>query len=196
MIAPSLRWLGGLCRGAFVWGLRRIGWCQPKTMRDPVCTQAAAVHVTGKARQHLPGFLLRHGQACPGKKGLTKAHPRRLTTVGFPHPAERFVLQDHIHSISAVEVCGKHLTDNIAVLLPGQSLGTNPDWPPGPRASQAGPTLAGQRPIGRTMGSDFACSLFAFARLATKTVGCPVFAIALSRPLAHHPTDNRKRNKA
>jgi transposase len=58
-----------------------------EAMRDLVRARATAVRVLGKARQHLQGFLLRHGRIYPGKKGWTVAYRRWLTMVRFQHPA-------------------------------------------------------------------------------------------------------------
>jgi transposase len=44
---------------------------------------------TGKARQHLTGFLLRHGQVYAGQRAWTVAYRRWLTTVRFAHPAQQ-----------------------------------------------------------------------------------------------------------
>ena len=93
-----------------------------EAMRDPVRARATAVRVTGKARQHLQGFLLRHGRICPGKKGWTKACRRWLTTVRFEHPARQIALQDHIHAATDAEARIERLTKQIADLLPGRSL--------------------------------------------------------------------------
>jgi transposase len=57
-----------------------------EAMRDLVRARATAMRVLGKARQHLQGFLLRHGRIYPGKKGWTVAYRRWLTTVRFEHP--------------------------------------------------------------------------------------------------------------
>ena len=53
---------------------------------DLVRARATAVRVLGKARQHLQGFLLRHGRVYAGKKGWTLAYRRWLATVCFDHP--------------------------------------------------------------------------------------------------------------
>ena len=53
-----------------------------EAMRGLVRARATAVRVTGKARRHLQGFLLRHGRIYPGKKGWTKAYRRWLTGSG------------------------------------------------------------------------------------------------------------------
>jgi transposase len=62
-----------------------------EVMRDLVRARATAVRVVGKARQHLQGFLLRHGRIYPGKKGWTVAYRRWLTAVRFGHPAQQIV---------------------------------------------------------------------------------------------------------
>jgi len=93
-----------------------------EAMRDLVRARATSVRVTGKARQHLQGFLLRHGRTYPGKKGWTKAYRRWLTTVRFEHPAQQIVLQDYIHAVTDAEARIERLTNQIAVLLPSWSL--------------------------------------------------------------------------
>lgn len=93
-----------------------------EAMRDLVRARAVAVRVTGKARQHLQGFLLRHGRIYPGKKGWTKAYRRWLTTVRFEHPAQQIVFQDYIHSVTDAEARIDRLTGQIADLVPGWSL--------------------------------------------------------------------------
>ncbi|QDA35819.1 IS110 family transposase (plasmid) [Paracoccus liaowanqingii] len=93
-----------------------------EAMRDLIRARATAVRVTGKARQHLQGFLLRHGRIYPGKKGWTKAYRRWLTTVRFTHPAQQIVLQDYIHAVTDAEARIERLTKQIADLLPAWSL--------------------------------------------------------------------------
>ena len=93
-----------------------------EAMRDLVRARATAVRVAGKARQHLQGFLLRHGRIYPGKKGWTLAYRRWLTTVRFEHPAQQIVLQDYIHAVTDAEARTLRLTEQIADLLPSWSL--------------------------------------------------------------------------
>jgi transposase len=66
-----------------------------EAMRDLVRARATAARALGKARQHLAGFLLRHGQIYAGRRAWTMAYRRWLTTVRFAHPAQQIVLQDH-----------------------------------------------------------------------------------------------------
>lgn len=93
-----------------------------EAMRDLVRARATAVRVAGQARQHLQGFLLRHGRTYSGKKGWTKAYRRWLSTVRFEHPAQQIVLQDYIHAVTNAEARVAQLTKQIVELLPGWSL--------------------------------------------------------------------------
>jgi len=93
-----------------------------EAMRDLVRARATAVRVLGKARQHLQGFLLRHGRTYPGKKGWTVAYRRWLTTVRFQHPAQQIVFQDYVDAVADAEGRVERLTGQIADLLPNWSL--------------------------------------------------------------------------
>jgi transposase len=57
-----------------------------EAMRDLVRARATARRVLAKARQHLQGFLLRHGRIYCGARGWTRAYRRWLSTVRFDHP--------------------------------------------------------------------------------------------------------------
>lgn len=93
-----------------------------EAMRDLIRVRATAVRVAGKARQHLQGFLLRHGHIYPGKKGWAKAYRRWLPKMRFSHPAQQVVLQDYIHAVSDSEARIERLTEQITGLMPGWSL--------------------------------------------------------------------------
>jgi len=93
-----------------------------EAMRDLVRARATAVRVLGKARQHLQGFLLRHGRVYAGKKGWTLPYRRWLTTVRFDHPAQQVVLQDYIHSVHDAEERIARLTKQIEDLVPTWSM--------------------------------------------------------------------------
>jgi len=93
-----------------------------EAMRDLVRARATAVRVLGKARQHLQGFLLRHGRIYPGKKGWTVAYRRWLTTVRFQHPAQQIVFQDYVDAVADAEARVERLRGQIADLLPSWSL--------------------------------------------------------------------------
>lgn len=87
-----------------------------EAMRDLVRARATAMRVTGKARQHLQGFLLRHGRIYPGKKGWTVAYRRWLTTVRFGHRAQQIVFQDYVDAVAEAEARVARLT----VIVPMQ----------------------------------------------------------------------------
>ena len=56
--------------------------------------RSTADRVLSKARQHLQGFLLLHGQIYRGVRAWTLAYRRWLTTVRFAHRAQQIALQD------------------------------------------------------------------------------------------------------
>ena len=93
-----------------------------EAMRDLVRARAAAMKLFGKSRQHLQGFLLRHGRVYPGKKGWTKAYRRWLTTIRFGNPAQQIVFQDYVDAVTDAEARVGRLTDQIAAQLPDWSL--------------------------------------------------------------------------
>jgi transposase len=93
-----------------------------EAMRDLVRARATAMRVAGKARQHLQGFLLRHGRISPGKKGWTGAYRRWRAMVRFTHSAQQIVLQDYIDAVADAGARVARLTGQIAALLPGRSL--------------------------------------------------------------------------
>ena len=93
-----------------------------EAMRDLVRGRATAMRVAGKARQHLQGFLLRHGRIYPGKEGWTGTYRRWLSLVRFTHPAQQIVLQDYIDAVADAEARVERLTGQIADLLPHWSL--------------------------------------------------------------------------
>jgi len=93
-----------------------------EAMRDLIRARATAVRVLGKGRQHLQGFLLRHGRIYPGKKGWTGAYRRWLARVRFDHPAQQIVLQDYIHAVEDAEARVERLVTQIEDLLPSWSM--------------------------------------------------------------------------
>jgi transposase len=93
-----------------------------EAMRDLIRARATAVRVLGKARQHLQGFLLRHGRIHAGRTAWTVAYRRWLTTLRFEHPAQQIVLQDYIHAMQSAEQRVVRLVEQIRDLLPSWSL--------------------------------------------------------------------------
>jgi transposase len=93
-----------------------------EAMRDLVRARGTAVRVLTKARQHLTGFLLRHGKDYGGPRAWTVAYRRWLTTVRFDHPAQQIVLQDYIHAVEDAEKRIGRLVEQIEQLLEQWSM--------------------------------------------------------------------------
>jgi transposase len=93
-----------------------------EAMRDLVRARGTAARVLVKARQHLTGFLLRHGKIYAGRRAWTVAHRRWLTTVRFVHPAQQLVLQDYIHAVEDAEKRIARLVEQIELLLESWSM--------------------------------------------------------------------------
>ena len=94
-----------------------------EAMCDLVRARATAMRVLGKARQHLQGFLLRHGRIYPGKKGLDDCLPAMADDGALPAScASRIVFQDYVDDVADAEVRVEKLTGQIADLLPSWTL--------------------------------------------------------------------------
>jgi len=93
-----------------------------EAMRDLVRARATASRLLTKTRQHLGGFLLRHGKAYAGPRAWTVAYRRWLTTVRFDHPAQQIVLQDYIHAVEDTEKRITRLVEQIEQLLEHWSM--------------------------------------------------------------------------
>jgi transposase len=93
-----------------------------EAMRDLVRARGTAARVLIKARQHLTGFLLRHGKIYAGPRAWTVAHRRWLTTVRFVHPAQQLVLQDYIHAVEDAEKRIARLVEQIELLVESWSM--------------------------------------------------------------------------
>jgi len=93
-----------------------------EAMRDLVRARSTSRQVLSKARQHLQGFLLRHGRVYSGKKGWTRMYRRWLATVRFDHPAQQIVLEDYISAVTDAEERVERLTGQIEALVPKWSM--------------------------------------------------------------------------
>jgi transposase len=93
-----------------------------EAMRDLVRARGTAARVLTEAKQHLTGFLLRHGKVYAGPRAWTLAYRRWLTTVAFAHPAQQIVLQDYIHAIEDAEARIARLVAQIEQLVEQWSM--------------------------------------------------------------------------
>jgi transposase len=93
-----------------------------EAMRDLVRAREAAKQTLTRARQHLKGFLLRHGRSRAAPRGWTLTYRRWLADQKFEHPAQQIVLQDYIGAVSDAEARVKRLDGQIAEFVPSWSL--------------------------------------------------------------------------
>ena len=106
-----------------------------EAMRDLIRARATAVRVLSKARQHLQGFLLRHGRLYAGRTTWTLAYRLVADDAALrAHPAQQIVLQDYLHAIQDAEGCVARLAEQITTLLPSWSRRCDPHHVPGCRA--------------------------------------------------------------
>ena len=93
-----------------------------EAMRDLVRARATAVQAVRRARQHLQGFLLRHGRHYSSRKAWSRAHRRWLAQQRFEHPAQQIVFQDYIMAVEDAERRRDALTEQIGALTPSWSM--------------------------------------------------------------------------
>jgi transposase len=93
-----------------------------EAMRDLIRLRSVARQAGMKARQHLQGFLLRHGRKHTGKKAWGMAYRRWLSTLAFEHPAQQIAFQDYVDAVTDAERRLKRVEEQILALLPDWSL--------------------------------------------------------------------------
>jgi len=93
-----------------------------EAMRDLVRTRMAAMQMVKKGRQHLQGFLLRHGRIYPGKSSWTKIHIEWIRRLEFDHPAHYIVIEENLAAIRDSLDRLNRVEQQIARLLPNWTL--------------------------------------------------------------------------
>jgi transposase len=93
-----------------------------EAMRDLVRLRCIARQVLTRARQHLQGFLLRHGRKNGRGAAWGAAYRRWLSTLGFEHPAQQIVFQDYVDAVGDAERRLKRVEGQILALLSDWSL--------------------------------------------------------------------------
>lgn len=89
-----------------------------EAMRDLVRLRSAVRQVLTRARQHLQGFVLRHGRKHTGGTAWKMAYRRWLSTLAFEHRAQQIVFQDYVDAVMDAERRLKRVEDQIVALLP------------------------------------------------------------------------------
>jgi transposase len=93
-----------------------------EAMRDLVRARTTAMEMVKKYRQHLQGFLLRHGRIYTGKSHWTKAHINWIRALTFDHPAHHILIAENLAAIRDSQDRLDRLEQQIMNLLPGWAL--------------------------------------------------------------------------
>lgn len=90
---------------------------EDEAMRDLTRAREDAKIAERKAKQHLSGFLLRHGLVFSGRTSWSKAHWNWIAGIKMEHPAQQIALQEYVHAVKACEEQVERLTAQIHQLL-------------------------------------------------------------------------------
>jgi transposase len=93
-----------------------------EAMRDLIRLRGAVRQVVTRARQHLQGFLLRHGRKHGRGTAWKMAYRRWLSTLSFEHPAQQIAFQDYVDAVMDGERRLKRVEEQIFSLLPDWNL--------------------------------------------------------------------------
>ncbi|ESW94514.1 transposase IS110 [Mesorhizobium sp. LSJC268A00] len=87
-------------------------------MRDLIRLRSVVRQVVTRARQHLQGFLLRHGRKHERGTAWRKAYRRWLSTLAFDHPAQQIAFQDYVDAVMDAQRRLQQVEEQILSLLP------------------------------------------------------------------------------
>ncbi len=93
-----------------------------EAMRDLIRLRGVVRRVVTRARQHLQGFLLRHGRKHGHGTAWRMAYRRWLSTLSFDRPAQQIVFQDYVDAVTDAERRLKRVEEQILALVPDWSL--------------------------------------------------------------------------
>jgi len=93
-----------------------------EAMRDLIRLRGVVRQVVTRARQHLQGFLLRHGRTHGQGTAWRMAYRRWLSTLAFEHPAQQIAFQDYVDAVTDAERRLKGVEEQILKLIPAWSL--------------------------------------------------------------------------
>jgi transposase len=93
-----------------------------EAMRDLVRLRSVVPQVVTRARQHLQGFLLRHGRKHGRGTAWRLAYRRWLATLAFDHAAQQIAFQDYVDAVTDAERRLLRVEMQIVSLLPEWSL--------------------------------------------------------------------------
>src|ERR1700681_1996780 len=93
-----------------------------EAMRDLIRLRSVVRYVVTRARQHLQGFLLRHGRKHGQGTAWRMAYRRWLSTLAFQHPAQQIAFQDYVDAVMDAEQRLQRVEEQIFSLLPEWTL--------------------------------------------------------------------------
>jgi transposase len=93
-----------------------------EAMRDLVRLRSVVRQIVTHARQHLQGFLLRHGRKHGLGTAWRMAYRRWLSTLAFDHPAQQIAFQDYVDAVTDAERRLQRVEEQISSLLPEWTL--------------------------------------------------------------------------
>ncbi len=93
-----------------------------EAMRDLIRLRSLVRQIATRARQHLQGFLLRHGRKHGRGTAWRMAYRRWLSTLAFDHPAQQIAFQDYVDAVMDAERRLKRIEEQIFGLLPEWTL--------------------------------------------------------------------------
>ena len=93
-----------------------------EAMRDLIRLRSVVRQIVTRTRQHLQGFLLRHGRKHGRGTAWRMAYRRWLSTLAFGHPAQQIAFQDYTDAVMDAERRLKRVEEQISGLLPEWNL--------------------------------------------------------------------------
>ena len=93
-----------------------------EAMRELIRLRSVVRQIVSRARQHLKGFLLRHGRKHGRGTAWRMAYRRWLSTLAFEHPAQQIAFQDYVDAVMDAERRLQRVEEQISGLLPEWNL--------------------------------------------------------------------------
>ena len=93
-----------------------------EAMRDLIRLRSVIRQIVTRARQHLQGFLLRHGRKHGRGTAWRLAYRRWPSTLAFEHPAQQIAFQDYVDAVMDAERRLQRVEEQICSLLPEWNL--------------------------------------------------------------------------
>jgi transposase len=93
-----------------------------EAMRDLIRLRSVVRQIVTRARQHLQGFVLRHGRKHGRGRAWGMAYRRWLSTLAFEHSAQQVAFQDYVDAVMDAERRLKRAEEQIFGLVPEWNL--------------------------------------------------------------------------